>query len=151
MMAAIGIALGLLSAVLLVALGDLLSEEIRGWLDLVPRGILRLAAAQLDPAQRETIYDAEWLPELCYALRGAESRPITRLILGTRYALGLVVAARRVSRRVGSGRVVQRALSGVPLSTGPMVYQIRYIIKSGDDADAVIRDPFSKRVVSVGR
>jgi hypothetical protein len=28
----------------------------RGWLDLVPRAVLRLAARQLDEAQRETIY-----------------------------------------------------------------------------------------------
>jgi len=97
-MAAVWTVLGFLGAFLVVALGDLVSEEIRGWLDLVPRGILRLAAARLEPAQRETIYSEEWLPELCYALRGAESRPVTRLVLGIRYALRLLVAARRVSR-----------------------------------------------------
>jgi hypothetical protein len=92
--------LSVIGAVLLAALGDLVSEEIRGWLDLVPRAILRVAATQLDPAQRETIYQDEWLPELCYALRGAESRPITRLILGTYYAAGILISARRVARRL---------------------------------------------------
>jgi hypothetical protein len=86
------------AALATATLGDLISEEIRGWLDLVPHAILRLAATQLDPTQRETIYHDEWLPELCYALRGAESRPITRLMLGTTYATGLLISARRVAR-----------------------------------------------------
>ena len=90
----------LLASFLLAALGDLISEEIRGWLDLAPQAILRLAATQLDPDQRETIYHDEWLPELTYILRGAESRPITRLTRGTTYALGLLISARRVARHL---------------------------------------------------
>jgi len=59
-------ALGVVVAFLSAALGDLVSEEIRGWLDLLPRAILRLAATQLSPAQRQTVYEDEWFPELCY-------------------------------------------------------------------------------------
>jgi hypothetical protein len=91
-------ALGLIGMLLFGALGDLVSEEILGWLDLVPHAILRLAAAQLDPELRESIYGGEWLPELIYILRGAESRPITRLIRGVRFALGLVFSARGIAR-----------------------------------------------------
>jgi hypothetical protein len=91
---------GLAATFGLAALGDLISEEIRGWLDLAPRALLRLAATQLDPAQRVTIYHDEWLPELCYVLRGAESRPITRLIRGTNFATGLLISARRIARRI---------------------------------------------------
>lgn len=90
--------IGFAAAILLAAVGDLISEEIRGWLDLVPRAILRLAATQLDATQRETIYRDEWLPELIYALRGAESRPITRLIRGITFAVGFLVAARSIAR-----------------------------------------------------
>jgi hypothetical protein len=86
------------ASLITAALGDLVSEELRGWLDLVPNAILRLAATMLDPAQRETIYQDEWLPELCYILRGTESRPITRLIRGTTYAAGLLISARRIGR-----------------------------------------------------
>jgi hypothetical protein len=85
-------------AFLLTALGDLVSKEIRGWLDLAPRAILRLAAARLDPELRKAMYEEEWLPELVYVLRGAESRPITRLIRGTNLALGLLLVARRIAR-----------------------------------------------------
>jgi hypothetical protein len=90
----------ILGGLALMALGDLVSEEIRGWLDLAPRGILRLAAARLADVGKTTIYEDEWLPELIYILRGAESRPITRLITGTKYAFGILVSANRISRHL---------------------------------------------------
>lgn len=92
------VALTAATTLITAALGDLISEELRGWLDLGPSAILKLAAIQLDPTQRETIYQDEWRPELCYILRGAESRPITRLIRGTTYATGLLISARRIAR-----------------------------------------------------
>jgi RNA polymerase sigma factor (sigma-70 family) len=93
-------ALCFIGAALISAVGDLVSEEIRGWLDLLPRCILRLAAARLDADQRSTVYKDEWLPELCHVLRGAESRPITRLIRGVTFAIGLLIAARRIAREI---------------------------------------------------
>lgn len=109
-------ALSLVGMFLFAALGDLASEEIRGWLDLAPRAVLRLAASQLDPAHRETIYRDEWLPELIYVLRGAQSRPITRLIRGTTFALGLFVSARKISRDLArtrwGGSLAKAAASG---------------------------------------
>lgn len=86
------------ASLITAALGDLVSEELRGWLELAPNAILRLAATLLDPTQRQTIYQDEWHPELCYILRGTESRPITRLIRGTTYATGLLISARRIAR-----------------------------------------------------
>jgi RNA polymerase sigma factor (sigma-70 family) len=90
----------LIGAVLLGTLGDLLHDEIRGWLDLVPHAVLRLAASRLNVCQRGAIYEEEWLPELCYVLRGAESRPITRLIRGITFAIGLLIAAPRIAREI---------------------------------------------------
>lgn len=90
--------LGFIGMLLLVAIGDLASEEVRGWLDLMPRAILRLAAVGLGPDMREAIYDEEWLPELIYILRGTESRPITRLIRGTTYAVGLLISVHHIAR-----------------------------------------------------
>jgi hypothetical protein len=99
--------------VAVAALVDLISEELRGWLELAPNAILRLGAAWLPPGQRETIYREEWLPELCYFLRGAESRPITRLIRGTSYAVDLLISARRIARITGSN-------SRTPTGVGPV-------------------------------
>jgi hypothetical protein len=115
--------LGTTAALAMAALGDLVSEEIRGWLDLVPKAVLRLAATQLEPAQRQPIYQGEWLPELSYALRGAESRPITRLIRGTTYAVGLLIAARRVARlsdRRSHRPIAERADHDLGLATPQM-------------------------------
>lgn len=38
------------------------------------------------------------MPELTYILKGDEARPVTRLFHGTRYALGVAVAAHRIAR-----------------------------------------------------
>jgi hypothetical protein len=87
-------------AMALAALTDLVSEELRGWLDLAPKGVLWLAAAQLPAAERASIFGEEWLPELEYILRGKEARPVSRLVTGLRFAFGLAVAARRVSKQL---------------------------------------------------
>lgn len=78
-------------------LGELVNEEIRGWLDYLPRVILRLAARRLDPAGKIAIYEDEWLPELVFILRGAGARPISRLILGVKFSVGLLIQARRIA------------------------------------------------------
>ena len=106
-------ALGSVGALVMAAVGDLISEEIRGWLDLAPHAILSLAASQLDPIHRQAIYQDVWLPELCYALRGAESRPITRLVRGTAYATSLLISSRRIARTERA----TRASSTPPIST----------------------------------
>jgi hypothetical protein len=89
-----------------VVLKDLINDEIRGWLELLPHAILRLAAALLfEPGKRETIYQEEWLSELTYILRKTESRPITRLVTGVRFAMGLLISARRIARRVNRHQI----------------------------------------------
>ncbi len=88
----------------LAALGDLVSAEIRGWLDLVPEGILRLAARRLDKSVRAEIYEEMWLPDLRHALHGAEARPITRLARGVYFAAGLALAASRFNPQTTATR-----------------------------------------------
>jgi hypothetical protein len=130
-------ALGVVGALLLAALGDLLSEEVRGWLDLVPRAILRLAATQLNPAQRDTIYRDEWLPELSYILRGAETRPITRLIIGIRYASGLLIAARRIAHGLNRTLIAERATKADGLYQANAEARIQAWLKAAPVMDRV--------------
>ncbi|MGH3208926.1 MAG: helix-turn-helix domain-containing protein [Trebonia sp.] len=94
LLAFLGIAGGLFAA----AIGDMVSEEVRDRLDHVPNAILQLAARRLDASERAAIYDDEWLPELTYILQGDEARPVTRLYHGTRFAFGILIAARRIAR-----------------------------------------------------
>lgn len=89
-----------LGGLLMIALGDMVSEEVRDRLDHLPHAILLLAARRLDPAQRFTVYEDEWLPELTYILKGDEARPMTRLYHGTRFALGILVRANRITRQL---------------------------------------------------
>jgi hypothetical protein len=81
----------------MTALGDMVSEEVRDRLDHLPHAILHLAARRLNPGQRVTVYADEWLPELTYILKGDEARPVTRLVKGTLYALGILVSTRRIT------------------------------------------------------
>jgi len=93
-------ALGIVTGSIATVLGDMASQEIRDRLDHLPHAILRLAAGRLEPDQYATVYQAEWIPELEYILSGAETRPITRLITGTRFSLGMVISSGRISRQL---------------------------------------------------
>lgn len=88
---------GLVGAVV----GDLLSEEVRDRLDELPEWLLRLAAQRLPADLREDRL-AEWRGELHQFLRGAEARPVTRLVRGVRYATGLLHVASRIGRAVAT-------------------------------------------------
>jgi len=108
--------LAILSGIAVAVVGELLSEEIRDRLDQVPRAILRFATRWLGPDQRMTVYRDEWEPELIYILKGAEARPVTRLITGIRYALGILINTRRIARhlhRPAPGRP-ELAAAGAP-------------------------------------
>lgn len=95
-LAILSIAGGLVTA----AIGDMVSDEVRDRLDHLPHAILRLAVYHLDAGERAAIYDDEWLPELTYILRGDEARPVSRLYHGARFALGILMTARRISQHL---------------------------------------------------
>jgi hypothetical protein len=96
----LAVVLGIAGGLAMTALGDMVSEEVRDRLDHLPQAVLRLAGRRVDPAKRKATYNDEWLPELTYILKGEESRPVTRLFVGTRYALGILISARRIARHL---------------------------------------------------
>jgi len=96
--------LGLVVAVLLAAVGELVSDEIRARLDRIPQGLLRMASKRLPPEQHRTIYAEAWLPELHHILQGDEATPITRLIHGIRFAASLWLSAPKVGRELSADR-----------------------------------------------
>jgi hypothetical protein len=91
------------TVVLVPVVVGLISKEVEGWLDLAPIGLLRLARRRLPADQRDVLYE-EWAAELHEALHGTESRPLTRLWLGIRYSAGLLRAAPKVAREIGTVR-----------------------------------------------
>jgi hypothetical protein len=129
--------LGLVVAVLIAAVGELVSDEIRARLDRIPLALLAAAARRLPPEQRAELYEQAWLPELQYVLRGDEAMPITRVIHGIRYAFRLWVSASKISReltaRQSTPRLVRPSL-GVVLIAGPLptvALVASFAVKSG--------------------
>ena len=110
---------------LLAVVHSVISQEISGWLRLVPYGILWLAAVLLlEPGQRDAIYRDEWRPELEHIMSHAETRPITWLIIGTKYSLGLLVVAPCIARRLHRVRKSEPSIAAIsaggPASSGPI-------------------------------
>jgi hypothetical protein len=107
------VVVGLVVAVLLAAASDLVRAEIRGRLDRMPLALLAMAARRLPPEQYEAHYVKEWLPELDHVLQGYQATPITRLILGIRFAGGLWLSAPRIGRE----------MAGAVQHAEPLAYQ----------------------------
>jgi hypothetical protein len=74
---------------------DLMSKELQGQTEQLPHRILRLAARRLPPALRAQ-YSEDWEAELDHILNRHDARPITRLLLGFRFATSLLRGARRL-------------------------------------------------------
>jgi len=96
-------ALAVMAGLVGTALGELVSKEIRGRLDKVPTAVLRLAGRRLGVAVRDDLLD-EWGAELHEILRGVEALPVTRLLVGTRFALGLLAASPRIEKELVATR-----------------------------------------------
>ena len=92
--------LGLVVAVLLAVIGELVSDEIRARLDRVPLALLAMAARRLPPQQYKALYVEAWLPELRHVLQGHQATPITRLVHGIRFATSLWLSAPKIGREL---------------------------------------------------
>jgi hypothetical protein len=131
----------IMTFIVMAALGDMVSEEVRDRLDHLPHAILRLAAHQLDRAERAVMFDDEWLPELTYILKGDEARPVTRLVQGTSYAIGIFVAARRIARHLEHIPLVIEVRSARLWSSNSMVVRAgdRLVLQPGGAQYVVLR------------
>jgi HD-GYP domain-containing protein (c-di-GMP phosphodiesterase class II) len=94
-----GGALAAAAAVGAAAAANLVGDEISGRLDLLPRVLIWLAGRRV-PAEARQELTGEWLAELAAVLRPAAGLPLTRLIAGTRFAAGLLCAAKAVAREL---------------------------------------------------
>jgi lipopolysaccharide/colanic/teichoic acid biosynthesis glycosyltransferase len=92
--------MGVTGALVTAVVGDLVSEEVRTRLERLPAAFIRLAGRWVPADARDEVTD-EWLAELAYILRGTESLPISRLVRGTRFAMGLLRGAPAIGRELG--------------------------------------------------
>jgi hypothetical protein len=91
-------------ALLIAVLLDLVKGELRERIERMPYALLRLARLLVPIDLRESLHDEEWLPELQHILDASEGLPLTRLLRGIRYALGLIRGARAVARELAGVR-----------------------------------------------
>lgn len=98
------VAFAVVLAVLAAALLELLKDELRGQIERVPYALLVLARLRVPPELRASLHDDEWLPELHHILADAERLPITTLVRGTRYSLGLLRSASAIAAELAPVR-----------------------------------------------
>ena len=100
-LAAVG---GFAVGVAAVIVGDMLSEEFRERVDNFPEWLIRCAGRRLSEDVRVPVRD-EWLAELDAILDQVKGLPLTRLVVGTRFAFGVLRAAGEVDCALhGDGR-----------------------------------------------
>jgi hypothetical protein len=83
------------------AITPIYQEEMRTRLSRLPNALIRLAASRLPPNARADAAD-EWQAELAFMLSGTAGLPVTRLLRGTRYALGLLRVSRSIARELSA-------------------------------------------------
>lgn len=108
-----GVAIGSFLAALLLAVlalafwsfkeaaGGLIAKEAEGRLERLPHALLVLAARRLPADLQAPLYE-EWFAELCHRLRRNDGLPITRAVVGIKYALGLLVGAHKVGEALAN-------------------------------------------------
>lgn len=133
-MSAPGWLLTLVATFGLVALGDLISEQIRVRLDRIPYALLRVAIRRLPLEIRADVGD-EWEAELHEILRGKRAYPVTRLFFGFRYVLGLLRCASTIGKElldvrsrgpVGVPYRRKRVVSGLLNNAGVWIWRRRH-------------------------
>lgn len=67
----------------------LAQDELKGWIGRLPFWLLRIATKRVPEDIRDSLRE-DWEAELHHLLRDKTDRPITRLVVGLRFSLGLV-------------------------------------------------------------
>jgi hypothetical protein len=96
-------------AVLVATAVNMAAAELQARLDGVCFLLLRLARRRLPADLRQPLHDEEWLPELYHILCREEARPVTRLVQGLAFSLGLLLKTKSVATAVGDSRSVLNA------------------------------------------
>jgi hypothetical protein len=95
---AIGAALGA-GALVNAVLSDMAKEEVTTRLNQVPVVLIRIATVRV-PADLRDDLAAEWRAELDHIIISASGLPLTRLLRGTLFALGVLRAAKNIAREL---------------------------------------------------
>lgn len=101
--AALWLAAAIGATALLVAgkvLLDMATKEVTGQVERLPMLILKLALLRL-PTEQRSRYQEDWQAELVFILKELDSRPVSRLVKGLRFAMSLLIQAARMRQALG--------------------------------------------------
>jgi DNA-binding transcriptional MerR regulator len=115
------------------ALSTMCREEIETRVGRIPSVLIRLAASRFPRQARDDIAD-EWRAELDFILRDTDGLPVTRLLRGMRYAIGLLrVSPGTACELAGSDETVARGYRGPTacFAAGITYRQLDYWVKTG--------------------
>lgn len=95
--------------------------------------------APISGSAKHQVNPPQWLAELTFILKGDEARPVTRLYHGTRYAVGILVSARRITR--ASGLVVGHFDEQIALSLEMLDFAVAWLeeAKASDAKQSVVK------------
>jgi hypothetical protein len=96
---------GALSGLVRAMIGEMANEEAQTRLGRIPRALIRLALHRVPVDLRDDLA-AEWDSELGFVLVGTEGLPLTRLLRGTTFAVGIFWSAGAIA--AGFGTVSRR-------------------------------------------
>lgn len=100
--------LAVASGLAMAVVGNMVSDEVCGRPELLPRALIKLGCRRLPRHLRADAED-EWLAELRAIVEETGPLPVTRFLTATRFALGIVRAAPAVGREItGSQRSRRR-------------------------------------------
>jgi len=116
------VVLGFLGSLVVVAIGDMVSEEVRARLDRLPHAVLCLAIRRL-PGELRADIGKDWHAELDHILHRAKLYPVTRLIKGVHFGAGLLRTAPRIARSLAliRGSVQTQTVDAPQLARVPAV------------------------------
>ncbi len=83
----------------IAACASVVRGEVPGRLGRLPFVLLRMARRRVPEELRVRLHDEEWQPELHHIVNRAGVSPVSRLLSGTMFALGLLRTARSISRQ----------------------------------------------------
>jgi DNA-binding transcriptional MerR regulator len=101
---------------ILGTLSAMCQKEIETRIGRVPNAVIRLAASRLPREARDDVAD-EWRAELDFILCNTEGLPITRLLRGMHYAIGLLRVPPGTARELSGGDETLAGEYGSPAAT----------------------------------
>jgi hypothetical protein len=133
---ALAVAVFLVAAAWLVkVIVEMLTIEGQNRLSLLPSLLLRLAARRVSAALRADL-ENKWQIELLHIEQQTEGLPVTRLVRGTSFAVGILVSAGGISKalspKVGANTPADNTLGAIRRRAAPVIGNLLFEMRHAE-------------------